>query len=115
LKSESFTLRKFIVDEMKRRGMSNRQFAVLIGVSNATINRAVDEKNPTEPTLDFLLKLSKATNVGVFALIGMAYPDLVDFNQPSPAALVMAQKIEKLPSHLQEAIAAIIRGSSEAS
>ncbi len=115
MKNEGFALREFILDEMKRRSMSNRQFAVVIGVSNATINRAVDENNPAEPTLDFLLKLSKATSVSVIALVEMAYPDLVELNQPSPAALIMAQKIEKLPAHLQEAIAAIIRGSPEGS
>lgn len=110
-----YTLKEFIIEEMRRRDMSARQFAKVVGVSNTTINRALDSKYTADPTLDFLAKLAIATNVSLIALVELSFPGVLEKDQPSPAALIMAQKIEKLPSHLQEAIAAIIRGSSKES
>ena len=107
-----YSLKEFVIEEMRLRDMSARQFGKFVGVSNTTINRALDLKYTADPTLDFLAKLATATNTSLMTLIGLSFPDALELNQPSPAALIMAQKIEKLPAHLQEAIAAIIRGSA---
>ncbi len=109
MNDRSTTFRQFLIDEMKRRDMSNRQFADLVGVSNSTINRAVDAKKPTQPTLDFLVKLSKTTSTSLFTLIEMAYPDVTDESKVNPSTQVLAQRIERLPEHIQEALMSLIR------
>jgi transcriptional regulator with XRE-family HTH domain len=103
---------KFLIDEMQRRGMSNREFARFINVSNTTINRAVDQKLDKEPTLEFLVKVSEAIHVDVSTLVEMVHPQAVNENRISPTAKALAQRIENLPEDVQAVIAAIIRGSA---
>lgn len=105
--------RGFLIDEMQKRQMSAREFASFVEVAATTITRAIDERNPKAPGLDFILKLSKATRISVLTLIELAYPDVVQETAISPSAKVLAQRIEQLPDNLQEAVAAILRGVSK--
>jgi transcriptional regulator with XRE-family HTH domain len=111
LNENTYTLRDYIVTEMKKRNMSARQFAQLVGVSNTTINRLIDKDEPDEPTLDFLVKLARATHIPLVPLVELSYPDLVDPNQElNPQARILAQQIEQLPPQAQDAITMMIRG-----
>lgn len=111
--SKADVFRQFLLDEMKRLNIdSANRFAEYVGVTTSTITRATDERNPKKPGLEFLLKLSKATNTSLLALIEMTYPEEVGETSLSPTAQVLAQRIEKLPDHLKDAIAVIIRGSA---
>lgn len=72
------TFTQFINEEMRRRDISARQFADLIGINHAIINKyAIHE--PSEavgyPSLHTLRKLSAATGVSLLALIGLVFPD----------------------------------------
>lgn len=108
-KSE-ITLRHFILNEMHARDMSARQFAEFIGVSNATISRAIDPRQAPTPSLEFLLKLSDATNVNFAHLAALAYPEVAQKMKPSASSQILAQLIEDLPENLREAVVALIRG-----
>lgn len=108
---EGYTLRQFILDQMSDRHMSARQFAEFVGVAHTTINRAVDTRKEPKPSIEFLLSLSKATNVSVLTLLEMAYPDEVKANAVTPSIQVMAQMLSELPENIQQAIHAIIFSS----
>lgn len=103
--------REYLLDEIKTRNMSASEFARFIGVSPATITRAIDERNPSTPGLDFLLKLSKSMKVSLATLIELAYPEAAAEVQITPSAKALAERIQRLPPNVQETIAAIIKGS----
>lgn len=107
-----YYFRDFILDEMKKRGMkSARQFALFVGVDPTTISRAIDGRKPTVPGLDLLIKVSEATHKDIFALLALAYPEVVKSSAASPDALLMAQQIEELPQSVKDAVRALIRGN----
>lgn len=103
-------IRDFLLNEMKQRDMSARSLADFMGVSHTLINRLIDSRNPTEPSLDFLLKLSKATHVSFVSLVELAYPEIIQESTLSPQARILAQQIEQLPPQAQQAITMMIRG-----
>jgi transcriptional regulator with XRE-family HTH domain len=112
LNSGNLTFQEYLIREMQQRKMSARAFAEFIGVSHTLINKLTDTRKPVEPTLDFLSKLAKATSVDVIYLIEVAYPGLIEPEREiSPQILSIAQKIEKLPVGLQDAIAHLINES----
>lgn len=77
------TLGKFIQDEMKRRGLSIRQFAEQVDVTHKVIAKfryhglkdTYNKRPIGEPSLDFLAKLAKATAVDLCALVALIHPD----------------------------------------
>lgn len=101
------TLRDFINDEMRRRQMSQRQFADFVGVSHQTISRALDLHAPPEPSLDFLYKLAKSTGTDCCTLFLLIYPDLSSL---SPRARLLAQQIDSLPAELQDILERYLLG-----
>lgn len=103
--------RDFLKDEMFRREMSARQFAEFVDVAPTTITRAIDEREPTTPGMDFLLKLASATHVELSTLVEMAYPEMANSTKASPSARILAQQIEELPNGVRDTVLAIVRGS----
>jgi transcriptional regulator with XRE-family HTH domain len=95
---------------MKQRDLSARGFADFVGVSHTLINRLIDGRNPYEPSLDFLLTLSKATQVSFISLVELAFPEIIEASTLSPQARILAEQIEQLPPQAQEAISMMIRG-----
>jgi len=105
----TFTLRDFILEEMKRRNLSMRQFAVMVGVVHSTIVRAVDPLDPSPPSFEFLVKLAKATQTDIRTLAAIAAPDAV-IDQPIEV-LLLAARISRLTSDQRKLIDAAIAGS----
>lgn len=103
-------LRDFILEEMKRRQMSEREFAKFAGVSHSTVNRAVDERNPAAPGIEFILKLSKATHTNLETLVSIAYPDLVEDVPEDLSSKLLAKRINELPDNIREAVLALVLG-----
>jgi transcriptional regulator with XRE-family HTH domain len=97
----TLTLRDFIEQEMHRREMTMRQFADFVGISHATISRTLDPIKPTEPTIDVLVKLAKATGVSLSSLIALLRPDLDEIDI-DPRARVLAERIASLPDAKRE-------------
>jgi transcriptional regulator with XRE-family HTH domain len=102
------TLGKFILDELKKRDMSMRQFAAVVGVSDATISRLVSLADPPEPTLDFLAKISRVTGVDVCTLVAMVLPDSQVTPILDPEARLLVDRIRKLPPDAQQLIEILI-------
>lgn len=67
---------RFINEEMKRRDMSVRQFANLMGMSHTTVLKVVDSENPHKPSLEFLIKLADVTKVDIRDLVAMVAPEV---------------------------------------
>lgn len=61
-----------IKNARKRKGLTQKELGDLIGVSKSSINYF--EKDGRNPTLDHLLKLSKALNLPVDLLLGIDQP-----------------------------------------
>jgi transcriptional regulator with XRE-family HTH domain len=115
LNENTSALRDFLLAEMKRRNMSARQYAQFLGVSNTTINRLVDARDPDEPSLSFMVKLARATKVSLVSLLDLSYPDLADLLLEDPEARVLLEELVQLPSEdrvaITHALRMMIRGS----
>lgn len=109
------TLGQFIQDEMKRREMSMREFAKLVGVShkiigkfrNHGINPTYNKRPVGEPSLDFLAKLAKATATDLCTLVALIHNDAT---VADPRAGLMAARIAKLPPDKLQIFDAFLKG-----
>lgn len=104
---DGITIQQFILREMDSREMSMRKFAEFIDVSQSTVSRVLDEQQA--PTLEFLIKLSKATKTRLGVLAEIAYPDATDYVDPTASSVAIAKMIEKLPDNVRDAVMAIIQ------
>jgi transcriptional regulator with XRE-family HTH domain len=102
------TLRDFLMEEMKRREMSMRQFAEFVGVAHTTVTRAVDPVSPPPPSFDFLVKLAKATKTDIRTIAAIVAPDAVI--DQSPEVLMLAERISRLTDDQRKLIDAAITG-----
>lgn len=100
-------LRDFLLDQMHTRGMSARQFADFVGVSNTVISRAVSKNRPTNPDILTLNKIAQATGVDVLTLVKLIVPDAVEM---SVEARIMANDIVNLPEDERRRAYTFIRG-----
>lgn len=72
------TFSQFLNEEIRRRDMSARKFADLVGVNHAIINKFVNAEPSEEigyPSIHTLRKLSDATGVSLLALLALIFPD----------------------------------------
>lgn len=94
---------KFLQQAINERNMSMREFAVLMGVSHPTISRLLDPREPVMPTLEFLFKLSEATNADVCELVRMVAPSHLGISRkPSAWALAIAERVERLSPEVRQ-------------
>lgn len=98
---QQLTLGAFIQAEIKRRSLSIRQFADLVGVTHPIIAKfkyhGIKEKHGGrsigEPSLDFLAKLAIATGTDLCTLVALIHPDATIAD---PRAGLMNARIAKL-------------------
>lgn len=102
-------LGNFIADQIRERGISDREFSRLLGVSNATISRAMSQDAP-EPSLDFLVKLSNGTGVSLMTLLKLSFPELRQV-EVEPEARMLAEMIAQLPPDKREIAESFIVGT----
>lgn len=112
MSADVYTFRTFIKDEIQKRGFSDREFARKVGISSGTIATWLNEDHIAKPELAQLIKVSDFTKVSLATIIGLAYPDVAARTSISPSAMALAEAFEALPEELQNAIRALIRGSS---
>lgn len=97
------TLRDFILAEMRKRYMSEREFGRLVGVAHTTIGYVLNPERSKgrELTASFVIKLARATNTNVMLLFALAYPetkpDLEALVGLSTSYVMRAKQLEKLP------------------
>lgn len=114
------TLKDFILAEMNKRGLSEREFSRLVGVAHTTINYLTNqEKNrPREVTVPFIIKLARATNTNTMLLLTFAFPELKPdlealVKLPTQSALRL-QQIDSLSEPALEIIDAFLISSAAA-
>lgn len=100
------TLGEYIAQEIRKRDMSDREFAEFVGVSNATIHRAMSPDAPT-PTLEFLQKLARKTGVDICTLVGLVMPD---DTRRTPEVELIASRVSQLPAEKREFLDDILIG-----
>ena len=83
-------------EEMRRRYMGVNEFARLCNVSNGTISK-YQSKNPPEPTLKFLKKLSQGTNTPLFTLLCIIHPELEEETKVDAETLTLLKQLMRLP------------------
>lgn len=102
----------FLKTEIKKRQLTPRQFAFFVGVDPSTMTRALDEKKPPAPTVEFVVKVARATHTNAMTLMAMAYPEIAEETNINPSWLLLAQQFEQLPEDFRNVIMAIIRTAS---
>lgn len=107
VKTRTVGLREFIEEEMRRRDMTANQFADFVGVAHTTIGRAIDQRRPTTPSPEFLIKLAKATGISLSSLIALVIPE-AEHIEVSARSLLIAERIGQLPPDKQEIIDSLI-------
>lgn len=100
-------LSKFVWLEIVNRRLSQREFADLVGVSHTTIGRIV-RGEVADPTLDFLVKLSKATSTDICALIAIIRPDAF---QSGANTRLVAERYERLSDAQRKLVDLVLSGS----
>lgn len=100
-------LGEFIEAEIKRRDMSARQFADMVGVVHSTITKAM-YTDPPEPSLDFLRKLAKATGVNVLDLVALYLPEESKIDGQTR---IIAERIARLPPDKREFVDTFLWGA----
>lgn len=111
------TLGEFILDEIKTRQMTAREFANYVGVTHSAINKFLNHglsniyagKPVGNPSLDFFVKLARATNVDVRTLITLVYPELSNVD---PSDLILAERISNLPEDQKAIIDNFLMGAT---
>lgn len=106
--SDNKLLREFIERQLQERSMSAREFARFVGVSSSTISRAMSFESNSDPSMEFLIKLSRATATDICEIIYLIYPD--DRPNRRPEVVRMADEIATLPPNMQELIDSLIVG-----
>lgn len=98
---------RFINEEMRRRDMSARQFAMLMGMSHTTLLKVVDEDDPKKPSLEFLIKLADVTHTDIRDLVAMVAPEVAG-EEANMAALMT--RYRRLSKEQQEVVNRLIAG-----
>lgn len=80
---------EILKDELEARGMSQRKFAAVIGVSYSVLNEVVNGKRPI--TTEYALKIEAATGI----------PAYIWVNMQSAYNMQTARKNQKLSSSLE--------------
>lgn len=105
-KPKPFTLGNFVEQEAKRRKLSIRKFADLIGVSHSTLGKHINNPD-TRPDLELLEKLSDKTGASLETLILIASPKFATKSRLSPRVLLIAERLNELGEETQELLLAM--------
>lgn len=104
-----YQLGDFLLSEINRRNMSIREFARFVGVNHQTMAKFLDygDKDVGYPSVEFLIKLMKATGIDGASLLALIDPDLP---QTSPETLILAERIAQLPDDKRKLVDALVIG-----
>src|SRR5690349_6447934 len=104
-------LQEFILEYLSEHEMSRRALAEKMEVQHRTLNKYLNEDK--SPTLYFVSQLSRATGYDILTLIALAEPNSV--HHASADAMLIAQRIDKLPELQRRIIIDLIRASLKSS
>jgi len=101
------TLAEWLELEIKKRGLSNSEFARQSGVAKTTINNILNKRGG-HPHIDTLIALSKYTGTSVHSLFSL----VVGVDTVNAQAYILAQRIMELSSDKQELLMGLLTGVS---
>jgi hypothetical protein len=96
---------------MDQRKMSNMAFADFVDVSHTTINKFVDfgVEDVGYPSLDFLIKLARATEKDMRYIITLVVPDDVLWStDPTPEDVQLSQQIAHLDDKYRKIVEYVV-------
>lgn len=103
-----YTLQQFINDEMRRRGLSEREFALFLGLSRNSVQRM---RRGRVPKLGTLKVLAERCAVDLQTLVALSNPAYnVAGGRISPRTLLLAQRLEQLPQDVQDFLYGLLLG-----
>lgn len=104
----NLTFGDFLLSEVRRRDISVREFANLMGVSHTTVLKFFEygKKDVGYPSVDFLIRLARATETDLCTIIGLIAPDLVHHD---PETQAIAEQLRQLPTIQRDMVSAYIR------
>jgi len=101
------TLAEFIESEIKKRDMSIREFSRMAGLSHSTVSQYLNEPDSRKVSIEFLVKISVATNTDLSSIVAMVYPELTSID---PESRIMAEQIRKLPQDKRGMLGSLLVG-----
>lgn len=106
----AYTLGDFLTEEMSRRNMSVLRFSQFVGVSHTSIHKFLEygKKDVGYPSVDFVIKLAKATNTDISVIMALIDPT-VPTGEHQPLTGMLAEEIESLTDHQRKMVAAFIQ------
>lgn len=103
----TYLLGDFLLEQIQRRDMSAREFARFIGVNHQTINKFLDygKKDVGYPSVDFIIRLAKATKTDAGTLMNLIEPTLSTFDAKTR---LIAEQLAELSEHERKMVDAFI-------
>jgi transcriptional regulator with XRE-family HTH domain len=106
------TLGEFLREEIEQRNMSIRAFAEFMGVTHVTVLKFIEygeSEDAGYPSMEFLIKLARATHRDIRYIITLIAPDDVVLNGgPDPELLYLSKRINELPPEYRKVIEVIV-------
>jgi transcriptional regulator with XRE-family HTH domain len=112
----NYLLSNFILMEIEKRGMSAREFAKFVGVSHTSVNKFLDygKEDVGYPSVDFILRLAKATNKDVGEIMKLIDPDVpTDDPELDPQVKIIAERIQRLGERERRMVEKFVQSVSE--
>jgi hypothetical protein len=110
-----YTISDFLKAEMSKRDMSVLRFSHFVGVSHTSIHKFLEygQKDVGYPSVDFVIKLAKATNTDVGMIMALIDPT-VPLDPPETGELslqtrILAGQIEELSEHDRKMVEAFVQ------
>jgi transcriptional regulator with XRE-family HTH domain len=112
----NYLLSNFILAEIQKRDMSAREFARFIGASHSSVNRLLNysQDEVHYPSVDFILRLAKATNKDVGEIMKLIDPDVpTDDPELDPQVKIIAERIQRLGERERRMVEKFVQSVSE--
>jgi transcriptional regulator with XRE-family HTH domain len=111
---EGEALGAFIREQMRARRQTERAFAQMCNMAQATVNSYLSD-NPPTPTIDTLIKISDGTGVDLLIILALTFPQIGDRLDTPADVMLLARALVNLPDNLRNGILAMARSMQEGS
>lgn len=100
----------FLIEQMEKRDMTAREFARLVGISHFVINKFLEygRKEVGYPSVEFLLRLAKATQTDIGIIMRTLDPSLIAKSGPDIQTQLLIDKILALSGYEKRVVNAFV-------
>lgn len=111
---EGEALGAFIREQMRFRNQTERAFAQMCNMAQATVNSYLSESPPT-PTIDTLIKISDGTGIDLLTILALTFPQIGNRLDVPPDVMLLARALVGLPDNLKNGFLAMALTMQESS